>query len=64
MEDAAADKPRMERCEDQNRTFFYIRAVKVHSYGVALNPNLFSLKQIPLNWKEHMFHTGSSSNFE
>ena len=22
MEDAAADKPRMERCEDQNRTFF------------------------------------------
>ena len=24
--------------------------------------DLFSLKQIPLNWKEHTFHTGSSSN--
>ena len=30
----------------------------------AINPNLFSLKQILLKWKEHVFHTGSSSNYK
>ena len=29
---------------------------------VAINPDLISLEQIQLNWKEHIFHTGSSSN--
>ena len=46
----------------QNGTIMYIRAVQGHSHGVAINPHLFSLKTIPLNWKEHAFHTGSSSN--
>ena len=25
--------------------------------GVAIFPDLFSLRRIPLNWKEHIFHT-------
>ena len=45
----STDKPRKEYCEEQG-----------HSQGVANNPNLFSLKQVPLGWKEHIFHTGSS----
>ena len=48
--------------EDQNGTILYIRAVQRHSHGVAINADLLSLKLIPLNRKEHMFHTGSCSN--
>ena len=44
-------KPRKEYC-----------ALQGHSHGVVINLNLFSLKQIPLGWKEHIFHTGSSFN--
>ena len=38
----------MENCEDQS--------------GTGVNPSLFSVKEIPLDWKEHIFNTGSSSN--
>ena len=31
---------------------------------VAINPNLFLLKQIPLRWKAHIQHTESPSNFK
>ena len=31
--------------------------------GVRNYPNFFSLKQIPLGWEEHIFHTGSSANY-
>ena len=55
----STDKPRKEYCEERLVT---IRALQGHSHGVANNPNLFSLKQIPLGWKEHTFHTGSSFN--
>ena len=55
----STDKPRKEYCEERTVT---IRALQGHSHGVAINPNLFSLKQIPLGWKEHTFHTGSSFN--
>ena len=47
----STDKPRKEYC-----------ALQGHSHGVVINLNLFSLKQIPLGWKEHIFHTGSSFN--
>ena len=40
-----------------------IRAVQGHSHGVTINPT-FSLKETPLSWKEHMLHTGSSSNYK
>ena len=55
------DKPRMVYCEDHNGTILYIRALQGHSHGVAISPNLFSVKQIPKGWKEHVLHTGSSS---
>ena len=55
-------KPRMEYCEDQHGTIICTRALQGRSHGVAIDPDLFSLKQTPLNWKEHIFHTGSSSN--
>ena len=58
----STDDPRMEYCEDQNRTIIYIRAVQGHSHGDRINPDLFSFNQVPLNWKEHILHTGSSSN--
>ena len=48
--------------EDQNQTIGYIRALLGHSHGVAINPNLFCLEQILSGWKEHLFHTRSSSN--
>ena len=60
----SSDKARVDNCEDQNGTIIRIRALQGHSHGVVINPNLFSLKQIPLNWKEHMYHTGSSSNYK
>ena len=41
----------MECCWDQHGTIIYIRALQGHSHGVAINPNMFSLTQIPLNWK-------------
>ena len=47
----SADKPRMEHCKDQNGTVIYIRV-------------LVSLTQILLSWKEHIFHTGTSSDYK
>ena len=44
----------MEYCEDQHGTIICIRAVQGHGHGVAMNPNLFSLKQTPSRWKEHI----------
>ena len=58
----STDKPRMECCEDQKGTIIDIRASQGHSHCVSVNPTLFILTKIPLNWKEHIFHTGSSSN--
>ena len=55
----STNKPRKEYFEERTVT---IRALQGHSHGVAINPNLFPLKQIPLGWKEHIFHTGSSFN--
>ena len=53
----ATDKPRMEYCEDQNGTILSIRALQGHSQGVAINPNLFSLKQIlPSLERTHIPH--------
>ena len=46
----STDKPRTEYCEDHNGTIIYIRAVQGHSYGATMNPNLFSLIQMPLDW--------------
>ena len=43
----STDKLRMEYCEDQNGTIINMRAVQGRSHGVANNPNLFSLRQIP-----------------
>ena len=54
----------MEHCEDSNGTMIYTRALQGHSHGVEINPDLFSLKKIPLNWKEHIFHTGTSCNYK
>ena len=58
----STDKPRVEYWEGQYETMIYIRAVQGHSHGAKINPTLFSLKEIPLNWKEPIFHTGSSYN--
>ena len=53
----STDKPRMNYCEDKmERISTYIRALQGHSHGVAINPGLFFLKQILLNWKEHTPH--------
>ena len=35
----------------EDGTTIYIRALQGHSHGVETNPNLLSLKRIPLNWK-------------
>ena len=56
----SSGKPRMECCEDQNGTIIYIRAVQGHSHGVTINPNMFSLREIPLNWKDHTHSTRRS----
>ena len=42
----STDKPIMEYCDDQHETIIYIRPVQGHSHGVAINPQLFSLKHI------------------
>ena len=60
----STDKPRMECCEDQKGTNIDIRALQGHSHCVRVNPTLFTEPKIPLNWKEHIFHTGSSSNLK
>ena len=60
----SADKPRLEYCEGQNGTIIYIRAVQGHSHSITINPTLFSVKEVPLSWEEHILHVVSSSNFE
>ena len=52
----STDQPRMEYCEDKNGTIIYIHEVQGHSHGTRISPTLFSLKEIPLNWKEHIPH--------
>ena len=54
----STEKRRRENCEDRNGTILYSRAVQRHGHGAKINP------ETPLNWKEHIFHTGSSSNFQ
>ena len=54
----------MEYCEDRNGTIVYIRAVQRHCHGVTINLTPFSLRKIPLSWKEHTFQAGSSSNYK
>ena len=44
----STDNTRVEQCVDQNGTAIYIRPLQGTSHGVAINPNPFSLKQIPL----------------
>ena len=44
-----------EHCEDQHGTIVYVGALQSHSQGVAINPDLFSSKQISLKWKEHTY---------
>ena len=51
-------------CDCQTATTVYIRALQGHSQGVAINPDLFSSKQILWNWKELILHTGGSSNYK
>ena len=58
------DISRMQYCEDQNGTIIYMRAVQGHSHGAKMNPNSFSLTKILISWREHMFRTGSYSNFK
>ena len=43
----------------KNGTNINIRALQGHNHGVAIDLALFSWMKIPLNWKEHIFHTGS-----
>ena len=60
----STDKPRLAYCEDENGTLIYFRAVQGHSHGATINATLCTLTEIPLNWKEHIFHTGSFSSYE
>ena len=52
----------MEHYEDKDGTIICIRAVRGPRHGVTINPTLISVKEIPLKWKENIFHTGNSSN--
>ena len=56
------DKLIMEFCEDRNGTMICIRALQGHIQDQS--NVIFSLTKIPLNWKEHIFHTGSPSNYK
>ena len=58
----STNKPRIEYCEDKNGISIFLRAVQGHCHSVTINPALLSLKETLLSWKEHVFHTGSSSN--
>ena len=60
----STDKPRLEYCEAQNEAILYILAVQGHSHGRNQSKPVFSLKQIPLGWMEHTFHTGSAFNYK
>ena len=58
----SVEKSSMECREDHHGTIIYIRAVQGQSHGARINPTLLSLTKRPLNWKEHILHTDSSSN--
>ena len=58
----SVEKSSMENWEDHHGAIIYIRAVQRHSHGARINPTLLSFTKRPLKWKEHIFHTGSSSN--
>ena len=38
--------------------------VQYHSHRVTVNATLFSLREMPLSWKENVFHTGRFFNYK
>ena len=40
----------------------YLRAIQGHSGGIAIRPEMMEYTFIPHNWKEYIFHGGSSWN--
>ena len=52
----------MEHFQDQNGTIIYIRAVQEHSHGARISPTFFSWKEVPSDWADRKFYTGSSPN--
>ena len=57
-------KKRLENCQDGDGNLRYFRATQGHSGVFPISPELLKCTPIPYNWKEYMYHRGSSSVFQ
>ena len=53
-----------KRPKNNNGSLCDLRAVQGHPGGVSINPELMNDTLIPNKWKEHIYHSGISWNFQ
>ena len=57
-----SDKMRFQCCMNSQNSLFKIRAIQGHTGGNMTAPELMGHLAIPYNWKDFLFHRGSSFN--
>ena len=55
-----SSKKRVEYCLDNKKSLCYLRAIQRHSGGIPIRPEMMEYTFIPYDWKEYIFHRGSS----
>ena len=57
-------KKLLEYCQDTDGNLCYFRATQGHSGGIPISPEIMRYTLIPYNWKEYLYHRGSSWVFQ
>ena len=51
-------------CENSTKSSHYFRAIRGHSGGIPIDPELMGYVQIPYNWKKNVFTRGCSFSIQ
>ena len=57
-----SNKTRFQYCQNSHNRIMYFRAIQGHTGGEMISPEMLGHVLIPHNWKEFVFHRGSSFN--